>query len=104
MAVNSGLVAYPTSYKLLWQGSGVSLWRPRPPAGYAALGCVAAPGTKPPALTTVVCVHSQASGRAVSTYDYLELTLPAPVATDSALPCVSPRCRARRSCTLGPLG
>lgn len=59
VAVNSGLVAYPTGYDLVWRGAGVALWRPQPPPGYSALGCVAAEGSNPPQLTTVVCVHSQ---------------------------------------------
>ena len=59
VAVNSGLVEFPTGYDRVWQGDRAALWRPRAPAGYAALGCVAAMGSDPPALTTVVCVHTQ---------------------------------------------
>lgn len=43
LAAGSGLLAYPLSYTLAWQGQGVVLWRPVPPPGYVALGCVAMP-------------------------------------------------------------
>lgn len=43
LAAGSGLLAYPLSYTLAWQGQGVVVWRPVPPPGYVALGCVAMP-------------------------------------------------------------
>lgn len=50
-AVNSGLVAFPVGYELVWEWApskpgdpGVALWRPIPPPGYVALGCVASSG------------------------------------------------------------
>lgn len=45
VAINSGLVTYPTGYTLVWESPGISLWRPVPPAGYVAMGCVASVST-----------------------------------------------------------
>ncbi|KAK9908805.1 hypothetical protein WJX75_003140 [Coccomyxa subellipsoidea] len=58
VAVNSGLVSYPVSYKAAYQTSGLTIWEPVPPKGYVALGCLAAPGDEPPALTEMVTVHA----------------------------------------------
>ena len=58
VAVNSGLVSYPVSYKAAYQTSGLTIWEPVPPEGYVALGCLAAPGDEPPALTEMVTVHA----------------------------------------------
>jgi hypothetical protein len=41
IAINSGLVTYPTGFKLVWESPGVSLWRPIPPPGYVPMGCIA---------------------------------------------------------------
>lgn len=79
MAVNSGLVAFPTGYTRVFQQEGIALWRPTPPPGYVALGCVAvvaptsgaglgggagpAPGAgdaPAPPLRAVVVVHERA--------------------------------------------
>ena len=43
VAINSGLVTYPSGYTLAWQAAGVNMWRPMPPPGYVALGCLAVP-------------------------------------------------------------
>ena len=56
MAVNSGLVTFPVSYSVAYKTSGLTIWAPQPPPGYAAMGCVANPGDEPPALTDVVCI------------------------------------------------
>ena len=56
MAVNSGLVTFPVSYSVAYKTSGLTIWAPQPPPGYAAMGCVANPGDDPPALTDVVCI------------------------------------------------
>lgn len=56
--MNSGLVSYPVSYKAAYQTSGLTIWEPVPPEGYVALGCLAAPGDEPPALTEMVTVHA----------------------------------------------
>lgn len=45
VAINSGLVTYPTGYTLVWESSGISFWRPIPPPGYVAMGCVASLAT-----------------------------------------------------------
>ncbi len=53
----------PVDYDSIWstQGSGIddngSLWNPRPPAGYKALGTVAQQGYNKPSLNDVVCVR-----------------------------------------------
>lgn len=88
LAINSGLVAFPVGFELVWvhDGGGGSgsddsgeddtggggggggaraLWRPIAPKGYAALGCVAsvgAPGQEPapPPVRSVGCVHANA--------------------------------------------
>ena len=53
MAINSGLVSYPTAYSAAHRTPGLTIWQPVPPPGYAALGCIAAPGDDPPPLTEV---------------------------------------------------
>eukprot|EP00798_Chlamydomonas_sp_ICE-L_P025166 gene25166-10797_t len=60
VAINSGLVAYPLGYVLVWEGEEVALWRPTPPAGYVAMGCVAtaSPDT-PPSTKLVGCLHKR---------------------------------------------
>jgi hypothetical protein len=59
VAVNSGLVTYPEAFDKAWSAGGVTVWTPRAPSAYVALGCVATTGPEPPSLTTVVCVHRQ---------------------------------------------
>jgi len=56
VAVNSGLVTFPVSYSVAYKTSGLTIWTPQPPEGYAALGCVASPGDDSPALTEVACI------------------------------------------------
>lgn len=48
IAINSGLVTYPTGYTLVWESPGASFWRPVPPTGYVALGCIASPAISAP--------------------------------------------------------
>jgi Vacuolar protein sorting-associated protein 62 len=60
VAVNSGFVAHPLGYDLVWANGGVSIWRPQPPEGYRALGCIAGRGAARPSLTACVCVHHHA--------------------------------------------
>ena len=55
--MNSGLVAFPTSYNIAWSAPGIHLWRPNPPEGYLALGCLATPSSDPPGQTAMVCIH-----------------------------------------------
>ena len=57
IAINSGLVTYPSGYKRAGYADGMTLWEPKPPAGYVALGHVAAWGSEQPAATRVVCLH-----------------------------------------------
>lgn len=57
VAVNSGLVAFPTGMKLVWAARGVSVWLPQAPPEYVALGYVVGQGTEAPALTSVGCLH-----------------------------------------------
>lgn len=37
------LVAPPISFEMIWSDNGIAIWRPIPPSGYVALGCVATP-------------------------------------------------------------
>ncbi len=60
MAINSGLVAYPTGYEHVWESQGVHVWRPVAPPAHVAMGCVATTTASPPALKQVVCVHERA--------------------------------------------
>jgi hypothetical protein len=53
VAVNSGLVSYPTGYTPAYRTAGLTLWAPTPPEGYVALGFLARPGDEPPSLTEV---------------------------------------------------
>jgi len=57
LAVNSGLVAFPTAYDTVWSAPGIYLWRPRTPEGYISLGCLATSSNEPPSLTAMVCLH-----------------------------------------------
>ncbi len=59
VAVNSGLVAYPASFKKVWSGGGATVWRPVPPEGYVSVGDVATCGenSSPPELSEVLCLH-----------------------------------------------
>ena len=57
LAVNSGLVAFPTGYDTVWSAPGIHLWRPKTPEGYLALGCLATTSTEAPSLTAMVCLH-----------------------------------------------
>ena len=57
LAVNSGLVAFPTAYDTVWSAPGIYLWRPKSPEGYISLGCLATSSNEPPSLTTMVCLH-----------------------------------------------
>ena len=57
LAINSGLVAFPTGYDLAWSASGICIWRPTCPQGYIALGCLATTTTDPPSLTSMACLH-----------------------------------------------
>lgn len=57
LAINSGLVAFPTGYDVAWSATGIYLWRPRCPTSYIALGCIATSTSDPPSLTAMACVH-----------------------------------------------
>lgn len=58
ISINSGVVAYPTSFKKIMEYMGVSLWEPIAPHGYVALGFIAVPGyDDEPVQTACVCVH-----------------------------------------------
>lgn len=80
MAINSGLATHPVGFALAWESAGVSLWRPLPPPGYVALGCVAslaaagggrasapgeASGPVPPPLKSCVVVARQVAVEAL---------------------------------------
>ncbi|WP_166658097.1 Vps62-related protein [Actinokineospora alba] len=64
VAGDSGVVARPTGYRLVWSdhGSGgthdVSLWAPVPPSGYTCLGNVASPSYSQPSTDRIRCVRS----------------------------------------------
>ena len=60
VALNSGFVARPTGYTRAGSAAGLTLWLPDTPEGYAALGCVAAPGSEPPPTAAGACVHRDA--------------------------------------------
>ena len=57
LAINSGLVAFPTGYDIAWSATGIYLWRPRCPESYIALGCIATSTNDPPSLTAMACLH-----------------------------------------------
>lgn len=57
LAINSGLVAFPTAYDAVWSAPGIHLWRPKCPEGYIALGCMATPTSEAPTLTAMACLH-----------------------------------------------
>lgn len=59
VAVNSGLVDYPVGFSEVWACEGLTIWQPKAPANYAALGCLITADGKPPPLSSVVCVHRQ---------------------------------------------
>lgn len=63
-ALTSGIVAWPLGFDACWHGVNATVWEPRPPKGYAALGCVVTTGGAAPALQAMVCVHLQALVRA----------------------------------------
>ena len=48
VAVNSGLVTWPTGYKRVGYAKGLTVWAPQPPEGYVALGHVATSGEEEP--------------------------------------------------------
>jgi hypothetical protein len=57
VAVNSGLVAYPTAFTHMWSGAGASVWRPRAPEGYLAVGDLLTLDDRMPELSEMVCLH-----------------------------------------------
>lgn len=58
VAVNSGLVAYPLSFKKIGYTSGLSIWEPQPPEGFVAMGHLALGQNEEPDTKDVVCVHA----------------------------------------------
>ncbi len=60
LAINSGLVTYPTGYTRVWEAEGITLWRPQPQPGYRSMGCLATTDGSPPGPKAVVCVHERA--------------------------------------------
>jgi len=58
-----GLAEAPLGFDAVWSSSEVTLWAPRPPAGFAALGCVAGLGGAPPPRAAVRCVRLSALAR-----------------------------------------
>lgn len=57
VAVNSGLVAYPVGFESGWSSQDITVWQPKPPKGYLALGCLVSSGSEAPPLTSMVCLH-----------------------------------------------
>ncbi|KAL6906369.1 hypothetical protein ACP4OV_003970 [Aristida adscensionis] len=61
----NGNFALPLGYDLVWRNcvedykSPVSIWLPRPPEGYVALGCVAVPAFEEPPLDSAFCVNER---------------------------------------------
>ncbi len=53
VAVNSGLVTYPTSYKKLGYAPGLTIWEPVPPEHYVYLGHVTTAGEDEPSVKEV---------------------------------------------------
>lgn len=65
MAVNSGLVTYPTKYKKLGYALGLTVWEPVPPEHYISLGHLATTGEDEPSVKEVDVLHllfTQAAG------------------------------------------
>ena len=58
VAINSGIVAFPTGYECVTTVGEVKIWRPLAPEGYVVLGCLAGAGSEPPAPSQMVCVHA----------------------------------------------
>jgi hypothetical protein len=57
IAINSGLVAYPTAYTKVWAGRGGAVWRAVPPPGYVAAGDLFSEDGEEPQLSDMVCLH-----------------------------------------------
>jgi len=61
----NGNFTLPLGYDLVWRNcaedykSPVSIWLPRPPCGYVALGCVAVPAFEEPPLDCALCVDER---------------------------------------------
>ena len=53
VAINSGLVTYPTRFQKLGYAKGLAIWEPIPPKGYVALGHVASAEEDGPAVQQV---------------------------------------------------
>uniref|UniRef100_A0A0E0MAV7 PH domain-containing protein n=1 Tax=Oryza punctata TaxID=4537 RepID=A0A0E0MAV7_ORYPU len=66
-----GNFALPLGYDLVWRNCGedyrspVSIWFPRPPEGYVALGCVAVSAFEEPPLDSAFCVSERFAEDAV---------------------------------------
>ncbi|PNT67927.1 hypothetical protein BRADI_3g33740v3 [Brachypodium distachyon] len=66
-----GNFVLPLGYDLVWRNcaedyrSPVSIWQPRPPEGYVALGCVAVPAFEEPPLDCAFCVNERFAEDAV---------------------------------------
>ena len=58
IAVNSGLVAYPLSYKKIGYNNSLSIWAPQAPEGFLAMGHIVTEGSSEPAVKDVVCLHA----------------------------------------------
>nr|CAB3500118.1 unnamed protein product [Digitaria exilis] len=62
---DNGNFALPLGYDLVWRNcaedykSPVSIWLPRPPGGYVALGCIAVPAFEEPPLDSAFCVDER---------------------------------------------
>ncbi|KAF8689392.1 hypothetical protein HU200_041935 [Digitaria exilis] len=62
---DNGNFALPLGYDLVWRNcaedykSPVSIWLPRPPGGYVALGCIAVPAFEEPPLDCAFCVDER---------------------------------------------
>ncbi|GAA1291941.1 Vps62-related protein [Saccharothrix xinjiangensis] len=65
----SGLLRAPVDYELIWTDSGSgadrdgAIWRPKPPAGYVALGDLCWSGWSKPPLNAMACVRREYQGR-----------------------------------------
>ena len=59
VAVNSGIVAYPVSFKSIYSSPKLSLWLPVAPEGYAAIGCLATTNETSPSVTDIGCLHQK---------------------------------------------
>jgi vacuolar protein sorting-associated protein 13A/C len=60
VALSSGIAAWPLGFTQRWHGGGTVVWDAIAPPGYAALGCLATPGSEAPPTHSMACIHMSA--------------------------------------------